>query len=157
MRKAVGAVLAFLKDQVANKNFDFNKILEQLQGAQEIMEDSEAQEAARAGPASATGGYTGITGLIYMIFKAFGVFEILKKLLSTFFGENAVQMIDAVKDGAELSAVLSKLGIDQEQGAKMVQMLVDFLKEKVSPETVEQLSESVPALKAFLGESKKEE
>jgi len=157
VKKALGAVLAFLKDQVANKNFDFNKILEQLQGADKLMQDSEVQEAAREGQTSRTGGYTGITGLLYMIFNTFGVFDILKKLLSTFFGENAVQMIDTIKDGAELSAVLNKIGIDNEKGVKMVKMLVDFLKDKVSPETVEQLSENVPALKAFLGENKKDE
>jgi hypothetical protein len=85
------------------------------------------------------------------------VLDLLKKLLSTFFGDNAMQMIGTLQDGAELSAVLNKLGIDNEKGVKIVAMLVEFMKEKISPATVEQLSEKVPALKAFLRESKKEE
>lgn len=158
-RTALGAVLAFLKDQVAHKNFDFTNILEHLNGAEQLMKDSSATMAAsRAGAdTSPTGGYTGIICLLYMIFKTLGVLDILKKLLSTFFGENAVQMIDTISDGAELSAVLKKIGIDNEKGVKIVKMLIEFMKDKVSPETVEQLSEKVPALKAFLGESKKEE
>ena len=159
VRTALGAVLAFLKDQVANKNFDFSKILEHLKGAEQLMkESSETMAAARAGEDnSPTGGYTGIMGLLYMMFKTFGVLDILKKLLSTFFGENAVQMIDTIADGAELSAVLNKIGIDNENGVKIVKMLIEFMKDKVSPETIEQLAEKVPSLKAFLGESKKEE
>ena len=157
LRKALGAVLAFLKDQVANKNFDFRKILESLQGAEQLMKDSEATTAKVAGKGSSTGGYTGIAGLLYMLLHTFGVFDVFKKLISTFFGENAMQMIDTLQDGAELSAVLNKLGIDNEKGVKIVTMLVEFMKEKISPETVEQLSDKVPALKAFLRVNKKEE
>jgi len=157
VQKALGAVLVFLKEQVARKDFDFNQILSHLQGAEQLLQDAQAQEAVRETTASSTGGYTGLTGLIVYLFKTFNVFAILKKILSTFFGENATQLIDTIQDGAELSAVLNKLGIDNEKGVKLVKMLVDFMKDKVSPETVEQLSEKVPALKAFLGDTKKEE
>ena len=81
LRKALGAILAFLKDQVANKNFDFRKILESLQGAEQLMKDSEATTAKVAGKGSSTGGYTGIAGLLYMLLHTFGVFDVFKKLI----------------------------------------------------------------------------
>jgi len=158
VRKALGAVLAFLNEQVKKKDFDFSKILSHLQGAEQLMRDADAQEAAAKGTATEQQkGPTGIVGLIFTLLKAFGVIAILKKLLSTFFGENAVKLIDTIEDGAELAVVMEKLGIDHDQGVKIVKMLVDFMKQKVSPETVEQLADSVPALKAFVGETKKEE
>jgi hypothetical protein len=39
----------------------------------------------------------------------------------------------------------------------MVKMLIDFVKEKVSPETVQQIMQQVPAIQVFLGEAKKDE
>lgn len=158
VQKSLGAVLAFLNEQVKKKDFDFSKILSHLQGAEQLMRDADAQEAAAKGAATEQRkGPTGIVGLIFTLLKAFGVIAILKKLLSTFFGENAVGLIDTIEDGAELAVVMDKLGIDHDQGVKIVKMLVDFMKQKVSPETVEQLADSVPALKAFVGETKKEE
>lgn len=154
VRQALGAVLAFLKEQLAGKEFDFDKILSQLHGADQLMRNAEAQKAVRDqqrehNPAQ---GYTGITGLIITLLQLFGVLEILKRLLKTYFGEKALQMIDTVKDGTQLAVVLKKLGIDRTHGIKMVKMLVDFMKEKVSPETVEQLAEAVPSLQSFLNE-----
>lgn len=121
------------------------------------MKDTEAKEAAAQGEAKQSGGAFGILGLIVTLLKIFGVLEILKRLLSTFFGDGAVKMLDTVTDGAELTAVLSSFGIEPEQGAKMIKMLIDYMKEKVSPEKVEELAEMVPSLKAFLDDTKKEE
>ena len=155
-RKAIGAVLAFLKDQVG-EDFDFSKITSQLQGAESLMNDSEAQTAAREGVETKSSKPTGIIGLILSIMKAFGVLEILKKLLATFFGESAVKMIESVSEGAELAVVLNKLGISQEQGATIVKMIVNFMKDKIDPETVEKLTEQVPALKALVGQAEAQE
>jgi flagellar biosynthesis component FlhA len=87
-----------------------------------------------------------------------GVLELIKKFLTPFLGVSTVkQLIDSVEDGAELAIILQNLGISREQGVQMVKMLVDFLKETVSPETVQKITEQVPAIKVFMGEAKKEE
>jgi len=157
-RKAIGTVLAFLKDHVG-EDFDFSKITSQLDGAETLMNDAEAQTAAREGVETKSSGLSGIIGLIVSLMKTFGVLEVLKKILSTFFGDSAVKMIESVSDGAELAAILNKFGISQEQGIKIVKIMVNFTKDKIDPETVEQLAEHVPAVKAFLGGegSKKED
>jgi uncharacterized protein (DUF2267 family) len=66
-------------------------------------------------------------------------------------------MIESVEDGAELTVVLKQLGIDREQGVSMVRMMMDFIKDKLDPETVDRLSSQIPAVAAFMGESKKGE
>ena len=158
VRKATGALLRFLDEQ-SGSGFDFNKILSSLPGAEGLMKDEEAEQAVRSAPRAS--GPSGIFGLvfhlIFSLLQAFGVIAILKKLLTNVFGENAAKMIDTFSDGAQLAAVLGKLGIDHQQGLKMVRMVVDYMKEKVDPETIDKLTEQVPAVKAFLDEEKKEE
>lgn len=157
-RSTSSTVLKFLNDQAQQRDFDFSSILSNLDGAEDLMHSSEARTAAAEGEAArSSGSPMSIVGLVFALLKIFGVIAILKGLLATFFGENAVKMLDTATEGAELAAVMNSLGVDREQGVKMVKMLFDFMKEKVSPETVEQLVDVVPALKAFLGETKKEE
>jgi uncharacterized protein (DUF2267 family) len=159
VKTAIGAVLKFLSEQ-SSDSFDFEAILSKLPGAADLMNDDTARAAVVEGEEEAkkkSSGPSGIIGLVFLLLKAFGVMAILKNLLSTFFGENAVKLLESVEDGAELTAVMSKLGMSRDQGIKVVRMVVDFMKDKVDAETIEKLTGQIPALKAFLSESKKDE
>lgn len=151
-KNALGALLRFLQKQSANELFE--KVL-LIEGVNDLLQDPEAESANRDAPK----GTGGMIGLILSILKVFGVLAILKQLASTLpvFGTQAVQLIEGVEDGAELTAVLQRIGIDRGKGVTMVQMLVDFVKTKLDPDTVDKLTAQVPAVSAFLGESKKEE
>jgi hypothetical protein len=89
--------------------------------------------------------------------KTFGVLAILKNLLQPIFGDSAVKLIDGVEGGAELATLFNSLGIDRSQGMTMVTTLIDYLKDKFDPDTIDSLIEQIPALKLFLSDSKKEE
>lgn len=65
------------------------------------------------------------------------VLELLKKLLAPLLGGS---------DTAAVTQIIAKSGVSPEQGAGMIQMLMDFLRDKVGPETVNKLTEQVPAL-----------
>jgi hypothetical protein len=159
VRQALGAILCYLKEHSASYDFE-GHISKGIQGVESLMkESSKAQKEARSGSSesSTTNHPTGIFGLVFHLLTVFGVLALLKKLLQPFLGESAVKLIEQVEDGAELVAVLQKLGIDREKGVSMVQMLVAFCKDKLGPDTIEDLMEQVPAVKAFLGEAKKEE
>mmetsp|Transcript_18248 Transcript_18248/g.30276 ORF Transcript_18248/g.30276 Transcript_18248/m.30276 type:complete len:175 (+) Transcript_18248:105-629(+) len=156
VRNALGAVLSFLKNQSAG-SFDFDKIISAVPGTKELMEKAPDAEEAAASRSTGGGSMGGLIGMVFTLLKTFGVMAILKNLLSTFFGEGAVKMLESAGDGAELSGLLGNLGVSRDQGISMTQMLVDFMKEKVSPETIDQLTDSIPAVKAFLGETKKAE
>ena len=94
-KQAIGAILVFLKDQVAGTNFDFDKITEQLAGAVQLMKDAPKtqQEAAAnraadtgtAAPPAAGGAGFSILTLIQWILTAGPILDILKKLLGLFF------------------------------------------------------------------------
>lgn len=155
-KQAFGALLAFIKTHVGD-DFDFSGLLAKIPGAETTLRDAEADDnvptsGTKAGPNSLS-----IVGIVTWFLETLGVMDILKKLLSTFFGENAVQMLDSAKDGAELVTVMDKLGITKEQGIKMAKMLVDLVKYNVGPETVDKLAAQVPALRALLGDTKKDE
>lgn len=152
-KKAIGAVLNFLKEQDL-KSINFDEILSKLQGAQDLMKDRDVQIAVKEGEAEQPkSGGGGIFGLVFSILKAFGVIAMLKQLLQPIFGDSAVKMIDSLEDGAQLAAIMSKLGIDRQQATKVVNSIITFMKEKLDVDTVNKLTESVPALKVFLEES----
>lgn len=152
-KKAVGAVLKFIKEN--QDKIDFEAILEKLEGAQELVATREAEEETSQQVAQPGGG--GIFGLVFSILKILGVIAMLKSFLQPIFGDGAVKLIDSVEDGAELADVMNKLGIDAEQGSKITKMLFTFMKDKLDADLVEQLLEAVPAVKAFVGDLKKEE
>jgi uncharacterized protein (DUF2267 family) len=158
-RQAVGAVLNFLKEN--HGKVDFQAIVSKLQGAEDLMNDREVvavtAEAGAEKAAAPTGGTGGILGLIFTLLKAFGVIALLKQLLQPIFGDSVVKMIDSVEDGAELAAIMSKLGINRDQAIKVVQTLITFMKDKLDSDTIDKLTEQIPAVKALLGESKKDE
>lgn len=151
-KQGLGALLRFLKEHSAQDLFQ--KLLS-IEGVDALVREPEAEAAVRDSPK----GTGGLIGLVLSVLKTFGVLTILKQLATTIpvFGTKAVQLIEGVEDGAELTVVLQRIGVDRGQGIKMVQMLVDFVKEKLDPQTIEKIAAQVPAVKAFLGESKKDE
>ena len=184
-KQAIGAILVFLKEQVAlygEGKFDFSAITDKLKGALELMKQapkdpeqakrdadmnpqetqSSKEEGDDAPPpttptTTASTMFQSVIAILHYILTIGPIFDILKKILNTFFGESAVQMLESSKDSANLMAILSNLGISQETAKKMTTLLVSYMKEKVGPETVEKLGECVPALKPFLEASEKEE
>jgi uncharacterized protein (DUF2267 family) len=156
VKQAIGAVLKFLKER-SSDSFDFDAILSKLPGAADLMKDDKARAAVNEGEQQAKkSGPSGIIALVFSLLKIFGVLAILKQLLSTFFGESAVKLLESVEDGAELTAVMRQLGINRDQGIKVVRMVMDFMKDKVDSDTIEKLTEQIPGLKAVLTESKKD-
>jgi hypothetical protein len=164
-KKALGALLRFLKDQAAKTDFDFDdKILAQLDGSEALMADKTAKEAvekAEAGESSPVVGGGGLAGtafsLVWSLLKTFGILTMLKQLLQPIFGDSAVKLIEGVEEGAEVATLFNTLGIDRSQGLTIVQTVLDFLKDKLDPDTIDSLVEQIPALKLFLSEGKKEE
>ena len=69
------------------------------------------------------------------------VLDMLKKLVEQVMGGDAAK-------AAELTEICSKSGVTPEQGGAMIQKLLDFLKEKVGPDTVTKITEQLPALQA---------
>jgi hypothetical protein len=159
VKQAIGAVLKFLKEQSSSGSFDFDAIISKLPGAADLMKDEKAQAAVQEGEQQARkSSPSGIFGLVIALLKVFGIIAILKQFLSTFsFGESAVKLLESVEDGAELTVVMGKLGISRDQGIKVVQMVMDFMKGKVDADTIDKLTEHIPGLKAVLTESKKDE
>lgn len=158
-KKAVGAVLKYIQENHPQDKIDFNAIMEKLQGANELVTDyttsREAVGAEEMKASSSSGG--GLFGLIFSLLKLFGIIAMLKAFVQPIFGDSAVKLIDSVEDGADLAIVLNKLGIDREQARNLCTTLVSFMKEKLDPELVEKLLDAVPAVKAFVGDFKKEE
>ena len=151
-KQALGALLRFLQKQSTQ---DLFQKLMSIEGVEALLKQPEAEEAVRESPK----GTGGMVGLVLSIMKAFGILAMLKQLASTIpvFGGKALQLIEGVEDGAELTMVLQKIGIDRGQGIQMVQKFVDFVKEKLDPETIEKIASQVPAIRVFLGEAKKDE
>lgn len=161
-KQALGALLRFLKDQAAKTDFDFDdKILSQLDGLEALMEDKTAREAvdkAESGEGAAGGGVVGgVFSLVWKLLKAFGVLTMLKQLLQPIFGDNAVKLIDGMEEGVELASIFTFLGIDRSEGMTIVRTVVDFLKEKLDPDTIDSLIEQIPALKMAMSEGRKKE
>ncbi|KAL3899374.1 MAG: hypothetical protein SGARI_006472 [Bacillariaceae sp.] len=157
-KQALGALLRFLKDQAAKTDFDFDdKILAQLDGTDKLMEDETAREVVDKAESGEGGSSDGLIlggfKLVWKIMKIFGVVALLKQLLEPY----ATKLIDGVEEGTQLATIFSSLGIDRSQGVSMVTTVVDFLKDKLDPETIDALVEQIPALKLCLKEGKKEE
>jgi hypothetical protein len=192
-RRAIGAILVFLQEQVAlyagageqGSKFDFQAaIIDQLKGALELMreapkdpeqakrqadermnknnnhhptEEETTKTPATAAPSKTITFPSIVIAILHYILTVGPIFDILKKIASTFFGENAVHLLESSKDSTQLLQILQNLGISQETAQKMTTLLVSYMKEKVGPETMEKLGECVPALKPFLQASEKEE
>jgi hypothetical protein len=193
-RRAIGAILVFLQEQVAlyagageqGSKFDFQAaIIDQLKGALELMREApkdpeqakrqaeermnknknnnhhpteeETTKAPTAEPSKTITFPSIVIAILHYILTVGPIFDILKKIASTFFGENAVHLLESSKDSTQLLQILQNLGISQETAQKMTTLLVSYMKEKVGPETMEKLGECVPALKPFLQASEKEE
>ena len=54
-------------------------------------------------------------------------------------------------EGLELTSLLSKAGLDAEQGTSFLAKIVGFIKEKAGEEIFSQITEKIPALKSVLG------
>ena len=69
------------------------------------------------------------------------VLDMLKKLVEQVMGGDAAK-------AAELTEICTKSGVTPEQGGAMIQKLLEFLKDKVGPDTVTKITEQLPALQA---------
>lgn len=49
-------------------------------------------------------------------------------------------------DAAQLTSIVNKSGVSVDQGASIIQELLDFMKLKVGPDTVNKITEQIPAL-----------
>jgi hypothetical protein len=159
-RKSIGLVLSFVKKMCQRSGFDFDKILQQLPGAETLIERSSDPLPSQSNSAKSTTSVTLIGGFIAILvwlLKNSPMLDILKRILSMFFGDQAVKMIDSAGDGAELLGSLDKIGISKDQGTKVVTMLVSFMKQHVGSETIDELIDNIPALKSFLGDTTKKE
>ena len=160
-KKAVGAVLKYIQENHPQDKIDFNAIMDKLQGANELVTEyttsREAVGADEMKASSSSSGGGGLFGLIFSLLKLFGIIAMLKAFVHPIFGDGAVKLIDSVEDGADLAIVLKKLGIDREQAKNLCKTLFSFMKDKLDPELVEKLLDAVPAVKAFVGDFKKEE
>jgi hypothetical protein len=158
-RKAIGLVLAFVQKTCSKNNFDFNQILLKLQGADTLV--ARTNDPLPNQTASVPGLSMDIVGSIFALMTWLlhvgPVVDILKRILSLFFGDKAVQMIDSAGDGTELLGKLSAIGISREQGSKVVAMLVSFMKQHLDPKTIDELLEKIPALKAVVGDTSKKQ
>jgi hypothetical protein len=147
-KTAIGAILRFCRTQAAEvDNFDFDAFLTKLPGSESLLQTEKNYDVTTQQQSNAVL----IIGLLTWFLKAFGIMEILKTLLTRFFGDSAVKLLDSAGDGAELASVFRNLGINREQGTKMVAMFVDYAKLKAGPVVIDKLLESIPALQTFLG------
>ena len=160
-RHAIGLVLAFVKKTCSKNNFDFNQILQKLQGAETLIARSNEpllnQTTGTTVPGMSTDVVGSVIALITWLLHVGPVVDVLKRILTIFFGDKAVQMIDSAGDGTELLGKLNSIGISREQGTKVVTMLVSFLKQHMDPSTVDELLEKIPALKAVMGDASKKQ
>jgi ribosomal protein L13E len=150
---AFGLLLGFLKKKVGD-DFDFSAILSKLKGAEKLIQHVEQQQQSeRADPGSSSSNKNsggGIYTFLYALIFQTPIFDIIKKIISMLFGEGAIKMLTTAGDGAEVLAMLEKAGLTTEQTKSIVTMLIDFMKKKVDPETVDNLVEQIPSLKALL-------
>jgi hypothetical protein len=159
-RKAIGLVLSFVKKMCQRSGFDFNKILQELPGADTLIERSSDSLPNQANSSKSETSMTligGIIAIVVWLLKTGPFLDMLKRILSMFFGDQAVKMIDSAGDGAELLGNLNKIGISKDQGTKVVTVIVSFMKQHVDSETIDELIEKVPALKSLLGDTTKKE
>ena len=120
-KNATGTALGFLKDQLGDQ---FAGIADKLPGASGLIESASASVESEA-----SGG---------------GLLGSLTKAASSMLGGGAGQ-------GMELISALQKTGLSTEQGGSFLTMLIQFVKQNVGSELLEQITSKVPALKAFLG------
>ena len=95
-----------------------------------------------------------LVGLVVLVLNLLGVWNILKQLLSQFLSAATIQMLETLpSDGLWLDQLLRDYGISHEQGIVVIGMLVNLMKQKLPPEVVQDLLQSVPALYAFVKEN----
>ena len=97
---------------------------------------------------------TTLVGLVVLVLNLLGIWNILKQVLSQFLSAATIQMLETLpSDGLWLDQLLRDYGISHEQGIVVIGMLVDLMKQKLPPELVQDLLQSVPALYAFVKEN----
>ena len=158
-RRAIGLVLAFVSKTCDKNNFDFHQILQKLQGADTLIARSNdpLPNKVTNPPGSSTDIVGSVIALITWLLSIGAVVDILKRILSMFFGDKAVQMIDSAGDGTELLGKLHSIGMTHDQGTKVVAMLISFLKQHLDPKMIDELVEKNPALKAVIGNTTKKQ
>jgi hypothetical protein len=157
-RKALGALLIFLKSHVG-EDFDFSEILTKLEGAEALIKSAEEEPLPEDNNARGAQGGSTFLSLIVMVLKSplmAPILAILKQFLGVFM-PSVLPMLESAGDGAELVDLLNKLGLSTDQGKSMVNMLVEFMRGKLGPEVVDKLEDQIPAVKAFLASTKKDE
>jgi len=155
VKRALGAVLCFLnkkQEQGTITKDNFETILSVMGGgtAKEWMEDERQYSSHPQQHQPIT-----LVGLIFFLLQLFGIWTLLKGLLQKYSATFGLKLLETMEDGFQLDQLLARLGITHEQGIVLVGMLVEFIKQKLTPETVQNLLQHIPALQAFLDESKK--
>lgn len=119
---ATGKAMALVKEHAGEDLF--GKISSAIPGA------SDAAEQAAAAPAEDAGGGGMLGGLMGMASSALG---------------------GSAGDALGLGADLSSAGLETDQVGGFATMVVEFIKEKVGGEVMEQILEKVPMLKSLMG------
>ena len=148
--KAIGSILEFLKDNVG-KDFDFSSLLNSMPGAETLLKEADEPLSSGEQPRENSEVAGGIIGLIKWVLSIGPVWDMLKYLLTLVFGEQATKMLESTGEGVELAGMLNKLGLSKEQGTTMVTMLINFMRDKVDPNLVDQLIDQIPLLKSMMG------
>jgi hypothetical protein len=161
VKKAVGVVMKFLKDNTG-EDFDFvDKIMTKLGGSEQLVEEAQREMEKPTTPKekSTTSTTTSILSLIKTMISLIPVpiLDIVTKFIKTFFGENAIKMIKSAGEGVEVAGMMEQLGISKEQATSIAKMLVSFMKSKIGDDVVDELVEQVPIVKKYLDSSKKDE
>lgn len=71
------------------------------------------------------------------------VLEMLKKLINDIIGGDGAKAV-------EVANIMEKSGVSPEQGASMIQKLLTYLEGKVGADTVNKLTEQIPALQTVV-------
>ena len=119
---ATGTVLGFLKDGMGDQ---FASIAEKLPGADQLI-----QGAAKSSDAEDAGG-------------GGGLLDSVTKAASSMLGGGA-------GEGLDLMNQLQKTGLTADQGGSLITMLINFIKEKVGDEFIDQIAEKFPIVKSFV-------
>ncbi|KAL7576458.1 hypothetical protein ACA910_017968 [Epithemia clementina (nom. ined.)] len=97
-----------------------------------------------------------LVGLLLLLLQVLGIWNVLKQVLHNMYPP-ALVLMESLQDGVWLDQMLQTCGISHEQGIVVVGMLVDLMKQKLQPETVQDLLQHVPALYAFVQEQRRQE
>lgn len=168
LQQAVGAILVFLQNRQQQSDYNddtstrsygdvLNTIIAAL-GAQAWMRQAQQSSSSSSSSNSSSSrspsvSATTVVGLILFLLQLFGIWNILRQLFQRYHSDVGLRILQAMEDGVQLDRLLSQYGISHEQGIVLFGFMFDYLQQKVSPETLQQLIRLVPALQAFLDES----